>query len=275
MGWNLRPHDLKEGGVTEGAPVERWNRDMFLRFARPTEQDWAEVDPERAAEAVVRALEIVRAVASIGGTPAVVADTGPPHEFWLFSGIPTIDESTIREGLLAGLPPSEERLARLHEWPSRVHLNAEDYINAARIDLGRERTPSLRTSPSEFIEQPDIIVAIGGRVSSLLLAETKDLGIPLIAAVGPEADPTPFFWVIPGNFSHEPVLSDLIEAVRDTKGEGQSEFVAQLERYGQVEFVTPYVLRRDAEEIEPWLQERVASPQSSVDSDAVIAAWDH
>jgi ribosomal protein S2 len=275
MGWNLGPVDLEDGGATEGAPLNRWHRDMFVRFARPTEQDWAEVDSERAAEAVVRALEIVRAVASTGGTPAVVAEAGQLDELWLFQGIPTIDASTIREGVLVGLPPSEERLARLHEWSSQVGLNAEDYIKAVRADLGRERTPSLRTSRPELIEQPDVIVAIGGKAaSSVLLAETKYLGIPLVAAVGPETDPRHFFWVIPGNFSRDPVLSDLIFAIRDNMAQGQSEFVIQLERYGKVRFVAPYELG-DVADVEAWLQERIASPQSSVDSDAVIAAWDH
>jgi ribosomal protein S2 len=274
MGWKLEADDLLAAGVTRGASLERWNGEMLNRFGRPVEQDWAEGDPLRAAEAVAQALKIIRTVASTGGTPALVADAGLAwrllDEIWGTAAIPFVDVSNVREGFLAGLPPSEDRLARLYEWPRLVGLNVDDCINATRIDLGRERKAPLRTSLPEPIEQPDVLIAVGSEVSSVLLAETQETGIPLIATVGPEADPAPFSWVIPGDFSNRHIQIDLLLAIRDFTSEGRDDLDGQLRRYGEVRFLSPWQLG-GAEDLETWLQDRIASPQSSVDADVVIA----
>jgi hypothetical protein len=156
-----------------------------------------------------------------------------------------------------------------------VGLNADDWIEAARIDLRRERTTLLRTSPPEPIEQPDVLIAVGGKLSSVLLAETKETGIPLIATLGPAADPAQLFWVIPGDFSSASIQIDLVSGIRDRTSDGRNAFDGQLrKRYGEVEFLPPRKLGR-AEDLEAWLQDRIASPQSSVDPNVVIAARDH
>jgi ribosomal protein S2 len=273
MGWNLSAYELKGAGVTRGAPLERWNQHM-LRFARRTQDDWAEIDPDLLAQAITEVLDIARAVTSTGGNPVVVGDEALLRSLWDYSAVPVIDSSRARRGLLADLPPSEQRLARLIQWSSQMNIDVSTYIDAARSDLRRERKSVSRNNSGELVEQPDILLIINIPIPPVLLAESLDAGIPVIATTGPETDPGSYLRVLPGDFSDGHIRNDLIEGLGQYVVEGRTQFNETLAEYGTVGFLLPDDIRTvHGPAGDRWLRERIATPQASVDSDEVIASW--
>jgi small subunit ribosomal protein S2 len=274
MGWNLNAETLEGDGVIVGAPRERWNR-LMLRFARPMEDGRYQVDPYLAVEAIDKALEILRAVARTGGTPEFVGNIDTLNRL-LNLGVPVLDPSASHQkGLLTERPPSEERLARLMEWPSLVDLAVDQEIEAARLDIVRERGVTGRWSASGFYEQPDVIVVVGDEASPELIAEAKQTGIPVIATVLPESDPTGIFWPIPGDYHNPATQGGLTFYAYDALFEGRAGYIEQINRlteYGEVRF--PSVSRFQDKKSRKQLRARLARPQSVVDADEVIAAWD-
>jgi Ribosomal protein S2 len=247
----------------------------MLRFARPMQDGSYQVDPDLAIEAITKALEILRAVARTGGTPEFVGNTHLLRPVLNYLGVPVLDSSTSHQkGLLTDRPPSEERFARLMEWPSLVNLAVDQEIEAARLDIVRGRGVTRRESPSGFYEQPDLIVVVGDEASPELIAEAKQTGIPVIATVLPESDPTGIFWPIPGDYRNPGTQAGLTVYAEDALSEGRTDFIEQINRpreYGQVEFPASRFRNR---KFKQQLRERLAPPQSVVDADEVIAAWD-
>lgn len=276
MGWNLDAYTLQMRGVTAGGPLEQWNRGM-LRFARHEGPDYAVVDPALAAEAVNTALEMLRAVTSVGGQPAFVVGYRSAMDAFInyvgYLGIPVLEPSLTETGFLTGLPPSEERLARLIEWPDLIGLTADEEIASTRRDLARERNVPRQQLSFDLMEQPDIIVVVGDQINPLLLAEAKQVGIPVAATVRHDSDPSQVYWPIPGDFSDEEILQDFASAAHDYAYSGLRRFESRLEKYGDVRLPALHELDWH-EEFLTQLRDRLESPHAGIDADDVLASWD-
>ena len=92
---------------------------------------------------------------------------------------------------------SIKRLKKLDDQLSKENLGftKKKYLNLAK----RERSYKDLGGISEMKKTPDLLFIIDTNIESLAVAEAKKLGIPIIAVLDTNSDPTGIDFPIPGN----------------------------------------------------------------------------
>ena len=93
---------------------------------------------------------------------------------------------------------SIKRLKKLDEQLSKENLG---FTKKEILKFGKEREKLKRSlgGISEMKKTPDLIFVIDTNIESLAIAEAKKLGIPIIAVLDTNSDPTDIDFPIPGN----------------------------------------------------------------------------
>ena len=93
---------------------------------------------------------------------------------------------------------SIKRLKKLEEQLSKENLG---FTKKEILKFGKEREKLKRSlgGISEMKKTPDLIFVIDTNIESLAVAEAKKLGIPIIAVLDTNSDPTDIDFPIPGN----------------------------------------------------------------------------
>jgi small subunit ribosomal protein S2 len=93
---------------------------------------------------------------------------------------------------------SIKRLKKLNEQLSKENLG---FTKKEILKFGKEREKLNRSlgGISEMKKTPDLIFVIDTNIESLAVAESKKLGIPIVAILDTNSDPTGIEFPIPGN----------------------------------------------------------------------------
>ena len=93
---------------------------------------------------------------------------------------------------------SIKRLKKLDDQLSKENLG---FTKKEILKFGKEREKLKRSlgGISEMKKTPDLIFIIDTNIESLAVAEAKKLGIPIIAVLDTNSDPTGIDFPIPGN----------------------------------------------------------------------------
>ena len=93
---------------------------------------------------------------------------------------------------------SIKRLKKLNEQLSKENLG---FTKKEILKFGKEREKLNRSlgGISEMKKTPDLIFIIDTNIESLAVAESKKLGIPIVAVLDTNSDPTGIEFPIPGN----------------------------------------------------------------------------
>ena len=110
---------------------------------------------------------------------------------------------------------SIKRLKKLDDQLSKENLG---FTKKEILKFGKEKEKLQRSlgGISEMKKTPDLIFIIDTNIESLAVAEAKKLGIPIIAVLDTNSDPTGIDYPIPGNDDARRSINLYCELIKDT-----------------------------------------------------------
>ena len=194
---------LLEAGVHLGHKTLRWNPKM-KKFIFGEKNSIHIIDLTQTVEFIKNALVQVHKIISSGGKLLVVStkkqaseqvselakETGQYFVNYRWLGGMLTNWNTIQNSI--------KRLKKLEDQLSKENLG---FTKKEILKFGKEKEKLKRSlgGISEMKKTPDIIFIIDTNIESLAVAEAKKLGIPIIAVLDTNSDPTGIDFPIPGN----------------------------------------------------------------------------
>ena len=194
---------LLEAGVHLGHKTLRWNPKM-KKYIFGEKNSIHIIDLTKTVEFINSALMQVHKVISEGGKLLVVStkrqaseqiselakETGQFYVNYRWLGGMLTNWNTIQNSI--------KRLKKLDDQLSKENLG---FTKKEIIKFNKEREKLQRSlgGISEMKKTPDLIFIIDTNIESLAVAEAKKLGIPIIAVLDTNSDPTGIDFPIPGN----------------------------------------------------------------------------
>ena len=194
---------LLEAGVHLGHKTLRWNPKM-KRYIFGEKNSIHIIDLTQTVEFIKNALVEVHKVIASGGKLLVVStkkqaseqvsdlakETGQYYVNYRWLGGMLTNWNTIQNSI--------KRLKKLEDQLSKENLG---FTKKEILKFGKEKEKLQRSlgGISEMKKTPDLIFIIDTNIESLAVAEAKKLGIPIIAVLDTNSDPTGINFPIPGN----------------------------------------------------------------------------
>ena len=194
---------LLEAGVHLGHKTLRWNPKM-KKFIFGEKNSIHIIDLTQTVEFIKNALLEVHKIVSSGGKLLMVStkkqaaeqiselakDTNQFYVNYRWLGGMLTNWNTIQNSI--------KRLKKLEEQLSKENLG---FTKKEILKFGKEKEKLQRSlgGISEMKKTPDLIFIIDTNIESLAVAEAKKLGIPIIAVLDTNSDPTGIDFPIPGN----------------------------------------------------------------------------
>jgi len=194
---------LLEAGVHLGHKTLRWNPKM-KKYIFGEKNSIHIIDLTQTVEFLKNALTQVHKVISAGGKLLIVStkkqaseqvsdlakDTGQYFVNFRWLGGMLTNWNTIQNSI--------KRLKKLDDQLSKENVG---FTKKEILKFGKEREKLQRSlgGISEMKKTPDLIFIIDTNIESLAVAEAKKLGIPIIAVLDTNSDPTGIDFPIPGN----------------------------------------------------------------------------
>ncbi len=194
---------LLEAGVHLGHKTLRWNPKM-KKFIFGEKNSIHIIDLTQTVDFIKNALIKVHKVISSGGKLLIVStkkqaseqvsdlaqQTGQYYVNYRWLGGMLTNWNTIQNSI--------KRLKKLEDQLSKENLG---FTKKEILKFGKEREKLKRSlgGISEMKKTPDLIFIIDTNIESLAVAEAKKLGIPIIAVLDTNSDPTGIDFPIPGN----------------------------------------------------------------------------
>ena len=200
---NITIQQLLEAGVHLGHKTLRWNPKM-KKFIFGEKNSIHIIDLTQTVEFLKNALTQVHKVISSGGKLLIVSTKKQASEQVSELAIET-GQFFVNYRWLGGMltnwntiQNSIKRLKKLEEQLSKENLG---FTKKEILKFGKEREKLKRSlgGISEMKKTPDLIFVIDTNIESLAVAEAKKLGIPIIAVLDTNSDPTDIDFPIPGN----------------------------------------------------------------------------
>ena len=194
---------LLEAGVHLGHKTLRWNPKM-KKYIFGEKNSIHIIDLTQTVEFIKSALGQVHKVISNGGKILVVStkkqaseqiselakETNQYYVNYRWLGGMLTNWNTIQNSI--------KRLKKLEDQLSKENLG---FTKKEIIKFGKEKEKLQRSlgGISEMKKIPELIFIIDTNIESLAVAEAKKLGIPIIAVLDTNSDPTGIDYPIPGN----------------------------------------------------------------------------
>ena len=194
---------LLEAGVHLGHKTLRWNPKM-KKYIFGEKNSIHIIDLTQTVEFIKNALLQVHNVISSGGKLLVVStkkqaseqiselakETGQYYVNYRWLGGMLTNWNTIQNSI--------KRLKKLDDQLSKENLG---FTKKEILKFGKEKEKLERSlgGISEMKKIPDLIFIIDTNIESLAVAEAKKLGIPIIAVLDTNSDPSGIDFPIPGN----------------------------------------------------------------------------
>ena len=194
---------LLEAGVHLGHKTLRWNPKM-RKFIFGEKNSIHIIDLTQTVDFIKKALLQVHKVIASGGKLLVVStkkqaseqvsdlanETGQYYVNYRWLGGMLTNWNTIQNSI--------KRLKKLDDQLSKENLG---FTKKEILKFGKEKEKLQRSlgGISEMKKTPDLIFIIDTNIESLAVAEAKKLGIPIIAILDTNSDPTGIDYPIPGN----------------------------------------------------------------------------
>ena len=211
---------LLEAGVHLGHKTLRWNPKM-RRFIFGEKNSIHIIDLTQTVDFLKNALTQVHKVISNGGKLLVVStkkqaseqvselakETGQFFVNYRWLGGMLTNWNTIQNSI--------KRLKKLEDQLSKENLG---FTKKEIIKFGKEKEKLKRSlgGISEMKKTPDLIFIIDTNIESLAVAEAKKLGIPIIAVLDTNSDPTGIDYPIPGNDDARRSINLYCELLKNT-----------------------------------------------------------
>jgi small subunit ribosomal protein S2 len=194
---------LLEAGVHLGHKTLRWNPKM-KKYIFGEKNSIHIIDLTQTVDFIKNALVEVHKVISRGGKLLIVSTKKQASE-----QVSELAKETSQYfvnyrwlgGMLTNwntIQNSIKRLKKLNEQLSKENLG---FTKKEIIKFGKEKEKLERSlgGIADMKKTPDLIFIIDTNIESLAVAEAKKLGIPIVAVVDTNSDPTGIDFPIPGN----------------------------------------------------------------------------
>ena len=211
---------LLEAGVHLGHKTLRWNPKM-RKYIFGEKNSIHIIDLTQTVDFIKSALTQVHKVISNGGKLLVVStkkqaseqisdlakDTGQYFVNYRWLGGMLTNWNTIQNSI--------KRLKKLEEQLSKENLG---FTKKEILKFGKEKEKLQRSlgGISQMKKTPDLIFIIDTNIESLAVAEAKKLGIPIIAVLDTNSDPTGIDYPIPGNDDARRSINLYCELLKNT-----------------------------------------------------------
>ena len=194
---------LLEAGVHLGHKTLRWNPKM-KKYIFGEKNSIHIIDLTQTVDFIKSALIKVHKVISSGGKILVVSTKKQASE-----QISNLAEETGQYfvnyrwlgGMLTNWNTIQNSIKRLKKLEDQLSKENLGFTKKEILKFGKEKEKLQRSlgGISEMKKIPDLIFIIDTNIESLAVAEAKKLGIPIIAVLDTNSDPTGIDYPIPGN----------------------------------------------------------------------------
>jgi len=211
---------LLEAGVHLGHKTLRWNPKM-KKFIFGEKNSIHIIDLTQTVEFLKNALVQTHKIISEGGKILIVStkkqaaeqiselakETGQYYVNYRWLGGMLTNWNTIQNSI--------KRLKKLEDQLSKENLG---FTKKEILKFGKEREKLNRSLGGivEMKKTPDLIFIIDTNIESLAVAEAKKLGIPIIAVLDTNSDPTGIDFPIPGNDDARRSINLYCELLKNT-----------------------------------------------------------
>ena len=211
---------LLEAGVHLGHKTLRWNPKM-KKYIFGEKNSIHIIDLTQTVDFLKNALVQVHNIISNGGKLLIVSTKKQASE-QVSDLAKETNQYFVNYRWLGGMltnwntiQNSIKRLKKLDEQLSKENLG---FTKKEILKFGKEREKLKRSlgGIAEMKKTPDLIFIIDTNVESLAVAESKKLGIPIIAVLDTNSDPTGIDFPIPGNDDARRSINLYCELLKNT-----------------------------------------------------------
>jgi small subunit ribosomal protein S2 len=194
---------LLEAGVHFGHHTRRWNPKM-APYIFGVRNGVHIIDLGQSVPLLQQGIEAIRSVAASGGRVLFVGTKRQASE--------KIAESAKRcgqyyvnhrwlGGMLSNWKTISQSIKRLREYDERLQANTGGLTKKELLQMTRQRDKLERAlgGIKEMGGQPDILFIIDTNKEDIAVAEANKLGIPVVAVLDSNSNPTGVTYPIPGN----------------------------------------------------------------------------
>ncbi|MEC7150804.1 MAG: 30S ribosomal protein S2 [Pseudomonadota bacterium] len=211
---------LLEAGVHLGHKTLRWNPKM-KKFIFGEKNSIHIIDLTQTVEFIKSALTEVHKVISSGGKLLIVSTKKQASE-----QVSELSKETNQYyvnyrwlgGMLTNWKTIQNSIKRLKKLDDQLSKENLGFTKKEIIKFGKEREKLQRSlgGISEMKKPPELIFIIDTNIESLAVAEAKKLGIPIIAVLDTNSDPTGIEFPIPGNDDARRSINLYCELIKNT-----------------------------------------------------------
>ena len=139
---------------------------------------------------------------------------------------------------------SIKRLKKLNDQLSKENLG---FTKKEILKFGKEKEKLARSlgGIAEMKKTPDLIFIIDTNIESLAVAEAKKLGIPIIAVLDTNSDPTGINYPIPGNDDARRSINLYCDLLKNTIKDAEK-FIEKIEHLAQNLYISNSDIAQDA-----------------------------
>jgi small subunit ribosomal protein S2 len=195
---------LLEAGVHFGHQTRRWNPKM-KRFIFAERNGIYIIDLQQTITLLEDAYTFVRDKAAQGGTLLFVGTKKqcqePVEEYSKACEMPYVNTRWLG-GTLTNFQTIKKRIDRLQQlidWDEQGIYDTLPKKEVLRLRHEREKLEKHLWGIREMTKLPDVVFVIDTRKEHIAVAESRRLGIPIVAVVDTNCDPDEVDFVVPGN----------------------------------------------------------------------------
>ena len=225
---------LLEAGVHLGHKTLRWNPKM-KSFIFGEKNSIHIIDLTQTVNFLKTALVEVHKCISSGGKILIVSTKKQASE-----QVSTLAKDTSQYyvnyrwlgGMLTNWNTIQNSIKRLKHLEDQLSKDNMGFTKKEIIKFGKERDKLQRSlgGIAEMKKLPDLIFIIDTNIESLAVAEAKKLGIPIIAVVDTNSDPTDIDFPIPGNDDARRSINLYCDLIKDTIKDAEKFITGQDEK---------------------------------------------
>src|SRR3990170_1954816 len=223
---SLTMKELLEAGVHFGHQTKRWNPKM-QKYIFGERNGIYIIDLQKTLKKFREAYASVRDLAAGGGTMLFVGTKKQAQE--------TVFEEATRCGMFyvnqrwlggtltnfATIRKSIARLKKLEEMKETGEFERVSKKEALELDREREKLEKALIGIKAMEQLPSSVFIVDPRKEKIAVAEAQRLGIPIVAIVDTNCDPTGIDYPIPGNYDAIRAVRLLTGRIADAINEGR------------------------------------------------------
>lgn len=265
---------LLEAGVHFGHSTRRWNPRM-APYLFGVRNNIHIIDLEQTVPMLHQGLQAIRDVVAAGGRVLFVGTKRQASER-VAEAAKRCGQYYVNHRWLGGMMTNwrtiSNAIKRLRDLETQLEGDTHGLTKKETLSLTRERDRLERAlgGIKEMGGLPDVLFIIDTNKENIAVAEANKLGMPVVAVVDSNSDPSGITYPIPGNDDALRAISLYCELVADSVLDGlQAEMSASGVDVGAEE--EPMVLLPD-EAADEANEDAMPAPPSTADGDDVLAA---